>query len=79
MSTTTQGLEKSQMYKNTWPKLCSCGTKYSIDEWETLYYKGVQKSGINDIPDFELRTCAKCLSTIAIACPIDIYKKKESK
>lgn len=55
----------------TWPKLCGCGERITEDAWERLHYVGVQKSGLDNFPDLELRNCGRCRSTIAIAVPND--------
>lgn len=62
--------------EETWPKTCSCGQVYSEEDWEHLEYIGVQKtSPMMGIPDFELRNCARCNSSMAIAVPNDFVRK----
>jgi hypothetical protein len=62
-----------ELFVETWPKKCACGFEYTEEQWETLRYVGVQKSGLDGIPDLELRTC-RCKSTIAIVVPGDFAK-----
>lgn len=59
------------LFTETWPKTCSCGSAYTEEQWETLRYVGIQKSGLDDYPDLELRNCGHCTSTLAIVVPGD--------
>lgn len=63
--------ELRDMFVETWPKVCSCGDSFSEEEWERLRYVGVQKSGLPDFPDLELRNCGRCMSTLAIVVSCD--------
>jgi hypothetical protein len=62
--------ETHNPFTETWPKACGCGVKISEDDWEKLKYVGVQKTGLDGIPDLELRNC-RCGSTLAVAVPGD--------
>lgn len=57
--------------EETWPKKCSCGELISEERWETLRYVGVQRSGMETVPDVEMRNCGRCKSTLAIVVPRD--------
>ncbi len=59
--------------KDAWPKECSCGAKYTEEEWEGLRYIGVQKSSYVGTEDLELRSCGHCQSTLAVVGP-DVHK-----
>lgn len=48
--------------KNTFPKKCACGKRYSEDEWEKLDFVGLQRD-INRISVGKLRNCV-CGSTL---------------
>ena len=61
-------------FVETWPKSCSCGASITEDAWERLPYVGVQRSGLPDYPDLELRNCGRCKSTLAIVVPTDFMK-----
>lgn len=63
-----------EIFAERWPKPCSCGLEFSEDEWESLEYVGVQRSGMDDVPDLELRNCGRCHSTVAIAVTRDFIK-----
>ncbi len=49
-----------------WPKTCSCGRRYTREEWESLPLLGRQAGE----PDLELRNCW-CGSTLAVALTAD--------
>jgi hypothetical protein len=58
--------------EESWPKTCGrCGTVYTEAQWENLPYVGVQRSGMDDYPDLELRNCGRCSGTMAITVPQD--------
>lgn len=63
--------ETRDLFVEKWPKKCACGAPYEEHEWEKLRYVGVQKTGLPDFPDLELRNCGSCGSTMAIAVPGD--------
>ena len=63
--------EDSEIKVESWPKVCGCGQHISEEDWERLYYVGVQKSGLDKFPDLEMRNCRKCGSTLAIVAPND--------
>lgn len=66
----------SDFNEETWPKTCSCGKVYTEEEWEELEYLGVQKTPpMLSMPDFELRNCRCCDSTMAITVPNDFVRK----
>lgn len=60
-----------EIFAERWPKPCSCGASFTEDAWEQLKYVGVQPSGMDDVPDLELRNCGVCCSTLAIAVARD--------
>lgn len=63
--------ELDELFKEeTWPKKCGCGNVHTEEGWECLRYIGVQKSGMKDIPDLEMRSCG-CGATMAIVVPRD--------
>jgi hypothetical protein len=68
--------ELREIFKEeTWPKQCACcNTSYSESDWEALRYVGVQVSGLDGIPDLELRNCGRCSSTMAIVVTSDFVK-----
>lgn len=63
--------ELKELFVETWPKKCGCGEEFTEEQWEQLNYVGLQKSGIDNYPDMELRNCGHCLSTLAIVVPGD--------
>lgn len=64
--------ETRELFVESWPKTCSCcDMDISEEAWEKLAYVGIQKSGMDHYPDFELRNCGSCHSTLAVAVPAD--------
>jgi hypothetical protein len=63
--------DDDELFIEKWPKVCSCGCKITEEQWENLTYVGWQQSGMDHIPDLELRTCGHCQSTLAIAVSDD--------
>jgi hypothetical protein len=64
--------EARDLFVESWPKKCACGHVITEDAWETMRYVGVQKVPADyGMPDLELRNCASCGSTMAIAVPGD--------
>ena len=63
--------ELKELFVETWPKKCGCGESFTEEQWEKLNYVGLQKSGIDNYPDLELRNCGHCKSTLAIVVPGD--------
>ncbi len=45
-----------------WEKTCSCGRRYTREEWDALPLLGRQAGE----PDLELRNCGGCGSTLAV-------------
>jgi hypothetical protein len=58
----------------TWPKHCGCGASFTEEEWE-MAYVGVQRSGLADVPDLEMRNCGRCSSTLATWVPTDFVQQ----
>lgn len=64
--------ENDEFKVESWPKRCgSCHTDYDETAWEALGYVGLQRSGLPDFPDMEMRRCGRCGSTMAIVVPND--------
>ena len=63
--------DDNELFIEKWPKQCACGCAITEEQWEALAYVGYQRSGLDHIPDLELRTCGHCMSTLAIAVSDD--------
>jgi hypothetical protein len=61
-------------------KRCSCGQEYTLSQFRTLEYKGIQKIHDGELPhEMELRDCS-CRSTIMIGLDFDgNYYHEETK
>ncbi len=72
MSVTTT---ERKLFVESWPKNCSCGVKISEEQWEKLRYAGIQTCPPDyGLPELELRNCASCGSTMAIAVSGDFVE-----